>query len=337
MSTVYSDTLVADISRRWAQSRHQVSRTAATLAEGSWKPANGQDEIDARRARLRQRNIDLEGYIDRDDSLWAAFLARGAEAVRPVGRIVTDQPRRPAEPIGTGVLISPRLALTNNHVVESESDAEAMAIQLGYEYGDDGLEREYKTYPLDPRSYWFTDATLDFTVVAVCDLGGRAPGVDFGQVRLIEETGKILKGEAVNVAHHSGGQRKRISIRENLLVAEDDDWLHYTSDVESGGSGSPVFNDQWEMVALHHGGIPMRDGNGVRLARSGLPWTADLGDQEKAYVANEGLRVSVLVRRLKSAQARQSRAELIDEALEEGRPHDDHGAGSRQEAGVQGP
>ena len=27
---------------------------------------------------------------------------------------------------------------------------------------------------------------------------------------------------------------------------------HYSTDTEAGSSGSPVFNDQWEVVALHH-------------------------------------------------------------------------------------
>ena len=155
-----------------------------------------------------------------------------------------------------------------------------------------------------------------FSVVAVADLrGGGAPGETYGTVRLIEQTGKALKAEVVNVVHHPGGDRKRLSIRENRIVAEDDLWLRYTSDARRGSSGAPVFNDQWEMVALHHGGLPRRDAEGVALNRAGEPWTREMGEEAKAYTANEGARVSRIVRRLRDAALDPRAKSLIDEAL----------------------
>lgn len=50
----------------------------------------------------------------------------------------------------------------------------------------------------------------------------------------------MLKGECLNVIHHPGGERKRLSIRENRLVAEDDLWLRYASDTRRGSSGAPA-------------------------------------------------------------------------------------------------
>ena len=102
------------------------------------------------------------------------------------------------------------------------------------------------------------------------------------------------------------------------MVAEDDLWLRYRSDARRGSSGAPVFNDQWEMVALHHGGIPVRDHTGARLGVNGERWTPEMGEDAKAYTANEGARVSRIVRRLRAADLDTAARTLIDEALKQG-------------------
>ena len=76
-------------------------------------------------------------------------------------------------------------------------------------------------------------------------------------------------GEVLNVIHHPAGERKRASIRFNRMVSEDDLWVRYERDTREGSSGAPVFNDQWEMVALHHGGVPATDAEGFELTADG--------------------------------------------------------------------
>jgi V8-like Glu-specific endopeptidase len=237
---------------------------------------------------------------------------------RSVGRVVFAEPGRPIRPEGTGVLISPTLILTNNHVVPDEETAARMGAQFRYEYLDDGRERSPKLYRLDPAAFFCTYEDLDFTVVALAGENGKAPGATYGFVPLIEQTGKVLKGEAINVVHHPGGDRKRVSIRENRLVDEDDLWLRYVSDTRRGSSGAPVFNDQWEMVALHHGGVPQRDPEGRKLARGGVPWTRDMGEDAVVYVGNEGARVSRIVRWLRTCDLTADKRSLLDEALTAG-------------------
>jgi endonuclease G, mitochondrial len=56
-----------------------------------------------------------------------------------------------------------------------------------------------------------------------------------------------------------------------------DEFLHYEADTQPGSSGSPVFNDQWELVALHHASVP-------------APEHPELGK-----FVNEGIRVSRLL------------------------------------------
>jgi len=308
-----------EILKRWRASADQREETAKATDSGDLDVANTCHQLQERRERLERRGLDLEGIVNKDDSLWVSFFRCGLVAARAVGRVVTARSAaRPSQAVGTGALIAPALLITNNHVIEAAEDAARMGVQFEYEYGDDGSEPtpEYCTFA--PDRFFFTDVDLDFTVVAVADLNGVPPGRTYGALPLIAQTGKAVKAEFLNVIHHPGGDPKRISIRENQMVAEDDRWLRYRSDARRGSSGAPVFNDQWEMVALHHGGIPVRDDSGADLDQNGERWAPEMGEDTKAYTANEGARVSRIVNRLREAELPAEARSLLDEALENG-------------------
>jgi V8-like Glu-specific endopeptidase len=308
------------IASRWAASHDQVTDTAKAVATGRLEIANTADEIKRRQARLDDRGIGLESIIGTDDSLWLSFFSAGLTASRPIGRIVEVAPGAPPTPVATGVLIGASLLLTNHHVIGTADDASGMGVQFGYEYDDRGVELVAQLYPLAPETAFHTDTELDFTVVGVGPVNGAAPGSTYGTIKLIGATGKALKAENLNVIHHPNGDRKKVSIRENRLVAEDDLWLRYTSDTQHGSSGSGVFNDQWEMVALHHGGFARRDAAGNRLTRTGLVWTEDMGEDQIDFVANEGARVSRIVGALQTAQLDPPTRVAVDAALANGEP-----------------
>ncbi len=42
-------------------------------------------------------------------------------------------------------------------------------------------------------------------------------------------------------------------MRNNLITGTDDETIRSFTDTDSGSSGSPVCNDQWQVVALHRG------------------------------------------------------------------------------------
>jgi V8-like Glu-specific endopeptidase len=68
-----------------------------------------------------------------------------------------------------------------------------------------------------------------------------------------------------------------------MLLDHNDRLLHYRSPTEPGSSGSPVFNDQWELIALHHAG-------GTDLPR--------LNNHGGTYAANEGITLPAIRKRL---------------------------------------
>ena len=245
----------------------------------------------------------LERIIDATNDLQAVnFLTRGARAARTVARISYDRRGR-LVPAGTGSLVGQRLLLTNNHVLPDVATAEQAAAEFNWEIDLDDVTGTAATYRLDPQALFLTDAHLDYSLVAVqAGPDGRAPGQEFGWNRLIAQQGKIAMGEPVNVVGHPMGRLKEIAIRNNSLQTVLDEFLHYKTDTEPGNSGSPVFNDQWEIVALHHSGVPRTDEQGNWLKPDGTRWRPQDGDDAIDWIANEGARVSVLLRHLAGRQ-----------------------------------
>ncbi len=107
--------------------------------------------------------------------------------------------------------------------------------------------------------------------------------------------GKINQGEYVSIIQHPGGEPKQISVRENQLVELAETRLIYLCDTAPGSSGSPVFNDSWQVVGLHHSGVPARDNQGRWLGHDNKPVPPNAGENQIKWIANEGIRVSSLV------------------------------------------
>ena len=83
---------------------------------------------------------------------------------------------------------------------------------------------------------------------------------DWGVVSLNPKTVPII-GEHVTIMQHPGGRRKQIALTANQIINVDGDTIHYITDTMRGSSGSPVFNDDWEVIAIHHAYAgPKQDG-----------------------------------------------------------------------------
>ena len=194
---------------------------------------------------------------------------------------------------GTGFLISPRVLITNNHVLPDPTVAARARAQFRYELDLADTELPPINYRLLPNELFHTRQDLDYTVVAVEAVSqeNATPLSDFGCLPLVEATGKISEGEWLTVIQHPDGARKRICVRENWFIKRAENFIWYTTDTKPGSSGSPVFNNDWFVVALHHAGIP-EEVNGVIQKNP---------DGSTKWVGNEGIRVSRIVQTLKEA------------------------------------
>lgn len=236
------------------------------------------------------------------DFLAVQFFDRGRAASRAVCRIVTNLPD--GQSFGTGFLVTPSLLITNHHVLSNSNDAASSTAEFNYQLNDANAVLPVETFQLDPARFFLTDKDLDFALVAVAPRSSAGtPLTSFGFCPLIGSEGKIIIGQPVNVIQHPKGELKQVVVRQNKLVdlpdkqpgSDIDRYAHYEADTEPGSSGSPVFNDQWEVVALHHSGIPLTNEQGQTLDRNHQVWPTNGDPDNIDWVANEGIRASRLV------------------------------------------
>lgn len=260
--------------------------------------------------------LGLERLIGRNNLTPVAFLEEGALVSRSVGRVTIAGP---GGGHGTGFMVSPSLLLTNNHVLRGKAEAARSSIAFALQAGIDGRPLVPAIFPLEPQRFFVTDRDLDFSLVAVAERGAQGETLSsFGRLVLSEAQGKVVVGEFVNIVQHPRGEPKQIALRENQVVDVLDDFLHYESDTREGSSGSAVFNDQWEVVALHHSSIPKTDAEGRPLSIDGAVWRPEMGEDQLAWKANEGVRISRVLQALHQVTLTGQAARLRDEVFTAG-------------------
>jgi V8-like Glu-specific endopeptidase len=89
----------------------------------------------------------------------------------------------------------------------------------------------------------------------------------------------LEEGARVYIIGHPKGGTLSFSLNDNRLLDYDERLLHYRAPTEVGSSGSPVFNRDWELLGLHHGG-------GKDMAR--------LNNKPCRYAANEGIWIEAI-------------------------------------------
>jgi len=200
---------------------------------------------------------------------------------------------------GTGFLVAPGILLTNHHVLPDPAAAATAITLANYETAPPGAPMgRPASVPLDPDSLFVTNAELDFTFCAV-------RGLDFlGSVTLDRNSLNIGPSETVNIIQHPRGRPKEVAIKDNHVIKADSVVIHYACSTEPGSSGSPVFNNQWEPVALHHASV-VSDGPEARPvggSGGGPPAVGTLGEPQTRYL-NEGIRISAIALWLETAEA----------------------------------
>lgn len=255
----------------------------------------------------------VERLLGANDLVGVAYLDLARAAARAVARVVLRDRRGRTTGYGTGWLCSPRLLITNNHILTGPDDARTAAAEFDYELRPDGTLRDRMTLSLDPDTLFLTSEPLDYTIVAVG--GDTAP---FGWIPCFGGADRNVLGEALSIIQHPSGEPKQVALRENRLVDRLPDFLHYETDTAPGSSGSPVFNDAWEVVALHHSGVPRTDAQGRVLRRDGRPTAPGDSDSDIDWIANEGVRISRILEDLRAGP--DAAHPLIAELLSAPRP-----------------
>jgi endonuclease G len=262
--------------------------------------------LEQRKRMLRDSGLEpvdfaYERAIGNNDSVYSNFIDTLQSAKQKVGRIVIKRGNT-VQGYATGFMVSDRLLLTNWHVFRALEEALDSEVQFGYEYDGSGRPKTPHIFKLAPRDFFYTYEQLDYCVIAVqpMDDQGRLPLAEIGYHYLNPGLGK-LAGEGqefVNIIHHPDGDYMQLSIRENRFVKIQENTLWYAADTSQGSSGSPVFNDQFQVVALHHMGVPKKSDDGKLFLDKNnepiLPVNGKIDTTRIHWIANEGIRISKL-------------------------------------------
>jgi hypothetical protein len=197
---------------------------------------------------------------------------------------------------GTGFLVGPDAVLTNYHVLEdvlngtvaaakvtcrfdykvladgSRVEGTAVGLYVGLHATDWKLDfspysaAERTRTPEDPPP---TPDELDYALVRLARRFGDEPATPKGGARA-PKRGWITLGStappfvpkmALMIAQHPDGKPLKLAVDTESVIAVNPNRtrVRYATSTEHGSSGSPVFDLEWNLVALHHLGDPAYD------------------------------------------------------------------------------
>jgi len=271
----------------------------------------------------------IERIVDENNLLPVYFLEVGGNKEKPVARVII-----PSVGMATGFLISPTILLTNNHVFGSSNSAKNAKVQFNYQKEANGINAVIDEYTTDPDSLFYTNASLDFSIVRIAPrcIGLQpvynqpvyshpvynnqpvisnecmeelstsrygynvpvytnpaipnlnrfkctSPGSKWGHIKLNSSPVYALD-QMVNIIQHPAGRHKEVALQKNVITNIYPTRVRYKTDTQRGSSGSPVFNNSWELIALHHAG----------------------GERDSAgnWISNQGIRIDEIVKDLRN-------------------------------------
>ncbi|XXX73967.1 trypsin-like peptidase domain-containing protein [Sorangium sp. So ce134] len=210
----------------------------------------------------------LEKILGTQSSLVpVSYLEVGIRRAQAVARIQVSDGS-----LGTGFLMAGDLLVTNHHVLGDRDAAADASAQFNYQKTVEGRDAEPEELCFDPDAFFVTSSDDDCTIVKVAG----EPSARWGTIAL--QSARVELGERVNIIQHPGGDQKQLSFFHNLVVYVGEGRVQYLTDTLPGSSGSPVFNKNWELVALHHSG----------------GWLLEPGTKDR-FFRNEGIHVDRVV------------------------------------------
>lgn len=261
----------------------------------------------------------LERAIGNNDSVYSNFVELMVLSKQKVGRIVIKEGSK-ISGYATGFLVSPRLLLTNWHVFNKKEDVKDSEVEFYYELDVYGREQQPVVFKFKENDFFFSYKEYDYCFIAVAptDISNKTSLGSLGYFYLDPEQGKLGEEgkEKLNIIHHPEGMRKQLSIRENRYLKKLSNTIWYETDTAQGSSGSPVMNDQWQIVALHHSGVPEMSADGKSyLDKNNKPILPDEDGKIDAalikWKANEGFRISIILNDFLSKQGSHSLVKQI--------------------------
>ena len=216
-----------------------------------------------------------------DVAAWRGALTR---AEWKVCRIDSD-----GRGVGTGFLVGPDAVLTNHHVVEraiSGSDPhQSFTCRFDYKLGEagdvikggaivelaaaetdwliDSAPHSAIDIEPDPKSGDPAPGELDYALLRLATrFGDEAPGGGDGEPRSwfqLDSTEVNFAGvPTIGILQHPDTQPLKLALgmEQDIIVNAAGNRVRHTVPTLPGSSGSPIFDSDWRLIALHHAGDP---------------------------------------------------------------------------------
>ncbi len=279
----YAKALLGEVKHRaveqamWkAYQRFGLSPGVALLRAGTAQrpPSRATDEGPQKTIKQQLNFLDV--------GLWREQLARME------GRVCRVELNDGTGNMGTGFLVGPDTLLTNYHVLESvlKQPDKAGAVRFRFDYkqlatgavSDGTLVKLHATdWKLDHSPYSAAEAAgtpdtppptaeqLDYALVRLERPVGQepmTPGVAGsplrGWIRMPDAAPALTPKMALLILQHPKTRPLKLALDTEALtpVVHQGLRVRYTTNTEGGSSGSPCFNTDWSLVALHHYGDP---------------------------------------------------------------------------------
>lgn len=193
---------------------------------------------------------------------------------------------------GTGFLLAPDVVLTNYHVVEHviKQEYQASDIVLRFDYKKIGSHiNEGELHPLAEN--WLIDYStygpLEFGKTPILPTEDE---LDYALLRLavpLDQRGfvkiPVISSDfnlnfQINaplfIVQHPDRMPLKLALDTQAIIGlnANETRLHYRTITEGGSSGSPCFNLNWELIALHHSGQAGIKNGGIPITKLVAKW-----------------------------------------------------------------
>jgi hypothetical protein len=194
--------------------------------------------------------------------------------------------------MGTGFLVGPDAVLTNYHVMESvlaNGSASSVLCRFDYKVLSDGSRDpgvEVKLHATDwkldyspftqsekagePDKILPTKDELDYALVRLARPVGQEPGNPRAPAGAPARGWVNIPAADPNpnpafdphapllIAQHPDGSPLKLAVDTDSIIAlnSNSTRVRYATNTEAGASGSPCFDLEWQLIALHHYGDP---------------------------------------------------------------------------------
>lgn len=249
--------------------------------------------------RIRQALHDVDPWV---------FANQQLKQMRRVCRVEVA-----GQVLGTGFLVGKDAVLTNHHVlreaIAGKWGGDQVVCRFDYHIGEGGglgegipvsLKGAYADWHLD-SSPSLTDREenagvppptgdqLDHALVRLAEEFGDGPvfpsypeGPKRGWVKVPDGTPALGVGMPLAILHHPLGAPIKLALDTQAVLSVNPTRLRYTTNTDQGSSGSPCFDQEWGLVALHHFGDPLHQ---QAEFNQGVPITAIRARLTRAGVA----------------------------------------------------